>query len=198
MNRTDYIIKSKKLVTASDINKTIKNGAMVIANGVIKDIGNYDYIMEQYKELEVLDYSDFIVTPSLVDCHTHVLEYAPTSMFPVTKSTHLIGGVSLILKALESGITSLGEQICGHPESDLSKFEYLKAIKDLPIDIVFSICNITIGFENLVHFTGVTGSTPVSKEMLVDDKIILQLINGSDYPGENIFINATPANLEDE
>lgn len=193
-----FIIKSKKLVTASDINKTIKDGAMVIGNGVIKDIGAYDYIIEQYKELEVLDYSDYIVTPSLVDCHTHVLEYAPTSIFPVTKSTHLMGGISLILKVLESGITSLGEQICGHPESDFNKEDYLKTIKDLPIDIVFSICNITIGLENLVHFTGVTGSTPVSKEMLVDDKILFQLINGSDYPGENIFINATPANLNDE
>lgn len=198
MIKKNFIIKSKKLVTASDINKTIQNGAMVISNEVIKDIGTYDYIIEQYKELEVLDYSDYIITPSLVDCHTHVLEYAPTSIFPVTKSTHLMGGISLILKTLESGITSLGEQICGHPDSDFNRSDYLKSIKNFPIDIVFSICSITIGLENLVHFTGVTGSNPVSREMLVDDKILLQLINGSDYPGENIFINATPANLEDE
>ena len=194
----DFIIKSEKLVTASDINKTIYSGAMVIGDGIIKDIGTFDYIIEQYKELELLDYSDFTVTPSLVDCHTHVLEYAPTSIFPVTKSSHLMGSVSLIFRSLESGITSLGEQICGHPESDFNKGDYYEAIKDLPIDIVFSICSITIGLENLVHFTGVTGSTPVSKEMLVDDNILVQLINGSEYPGENIFINATPANLEDE
>ena len=153
MINKDFIIKSKKLVTASNINETIEDGAMVIANGVIKDIGTYHNILEKYTELEVVDYSDYIVTPSLVDCHTHVLEYAPTSIFPVTKSTHLMGGISLILKALESGITSLGEQICGHPESYFNKQDYLQAIKDLPIDIAFSICNITIGLEDLVHFT---------------------------------------------
>lgn len=151
-----YIVKSRKVVTASEINGSIENGAMVIENGKIKDLGEYSYIKDKYMDLEILDYSDYIITPSLVDCHTHLLEYASTSLFPVTHSTHLMGGVSLLLKALSSGVTALGEQICGHPQSDLKKDDYLKAIEGLPIDIVFSLSCISIGLENIVNFTGVT------------------------------------------
>lgn len=193
-----YIVKSRKVVTASEINGSIENGAMVIENGKIKDLGEYSYIKDKYMDLEILDYSDYIITPSLVDCHTHLLEYASTSLFPVTHSTHLMGGVSLLLKALSSGVTALGEQICGHPQSDLKKDDYLKAIEGLPIDIVFSLSCISIGLENIVNFTGVTGSKAVSHEVLVGENINIKLAVLSEYPGENLFINATPANFEEK
>ena len=37
----NYIVKARKIVTASHINGSIENGAMVIENGTIKDIGKY-------------------------------------------------------------------------------------------------------------------------------------------------------------
>jgi len=133
----------------------------------------------------------------LTVCHTHVLEYAPTSIYPVTKATHLMGAISLILKALSSGVTCLGEQICGHPDLDFAKNDYLEATKDLPIDIAFSVSSISIGLSNIAHFSGVTGSTAINAKMLLDDDVLDKTIEQSDYPGENIFINATPANLVD-
>lgn len=102
----------------------------------------------------------------------------------------------MLLRALSSGITALGEQICGHPNAEYNKEDYLKLVEDLPIDISFSLSTISLGLEDIVHFSGVTGICPITKEMLMDDTILKNLLEGSDYPGENIFINATPANFE--
>lgn len=196
MTLKEYILRADKVVTVSKKYGTLQDGAMVISGGKIIEVGSYTLIKSKYN-LDVLDFHDYVITPSLVDCHTHVLEYAPTSLFPVTGATHLMGSISLILKVLSSGITSLGEQVCGHPESDLGKIDYLAAVKDLPIDITFSLSSISIGLKEISHFSGVTGSKSLSKEMLISEDILNQLITQSDYPGENVFINATPANLED-
>jgi imidazolonepropionase-like amidohydrolase len=193
----DYLVRAGKLVTVSDKYKTLYDGAFVVVDGMIAEVGDYSILSERYKFLEVLDYSDYIVTPSLVDCHTHVMEYAPSSIFPVTESTHLMASSALILKALSSGITALGEQICGHPSVRYFKDDYLKVIEHLPIDISFSLSTITIGLPELAHFSGITGASAISKEMLLDEAIIKGLIENSEYPGENIFINATPANFEE-
>ena len=192
----EYLVRSKKLVTVSDKYRTIIDGAFVVKDGIITDIGNYSSLIYKYKDIKVLDYSQYTVTPTLVDCHTHVLEYAPSSIFPVTEATHLIGGTALLLRALSSGITALGEQICGHPNAKFLKEDYVELVEGLPIDINFSLSTISLGFENIVHFSGVTGTSPISRDMLMDNTILKKLLEDSDYPGENIFINATPANFQ--
>src|SRR5690606_9279759 len=113
------------------------DGSFVVNDGKIIEVGQYPIIRQKYPDLDVVDYSDYIITPSLVDCHTHVLEYAPSALFPVTEHTHLMGGFALILKALSSGVTGLGEQICGHPNTDFKKEDYLRLIEKMPIDIAF-------------------------------------------------------------
>ncbi|WP_097027154.1 amidohydrolase family protein [Clostridium peptidivorans] len=191
-----YIVRSGKLVTVSDLG-TIYDGAMVISDGKIKDIGGWNVIKDTYKDLKVFDYSNYVITPSLVDCHTHILEYAPGSIYPVTEATHLMGGESLLLHTLSSGITAIGEQICGHPECNLKFSDYKKYISNLPINISFSLNSISIGFDHIVHFTAITGSKAVEFEMLTNEYILGQMSELNEYPGENIFINATPANLKD-
>ena len=105
---------------------TIENGAMVIENGKIADVGTWERLEKQYPDLDVIDYSNYVITPSLVDCHTHLLEFAPTSLYPVTPETHFLAGKALLFDALSSGITALGEQICGHPLCDFSVMDYRK------------------------------------------------------------------------
>ncbi|WFA08441.1 amidohydrolase family protein [Tissierella sp. Yu-01] len=198
MKKKEYLVRAGKLVTVSQHHRTLYDGSFVVKDGKIIEVGQYPIVREKYPDLNVLDYSDYIITPSLVDCHTHVLEYAPSALFPVTENTHLMGGIALILKALSSGVTGLGEQICGHPNTDFKKEDYLRLIERIPIDIAFSLSTISIGLPELVHFSGITGSSIIDKSMLIDADTIKGLIVGSDYPGENIFINATPANFEDE
>ena len=191
----EYIVKSKKIVTISE-DKTIVNGAMVISEGKIIDIGKSDDIISKYKELEVEDFGDLVITPSFIDCHTHLLEYAPSTVYPVT--TYNIAQKALVLKALMSGVTTFGEQICGSPMTVSSVKDFKEIAKDLPVNIIFSCNSITIGFKDLVNFTSVTGNNSVDKDKLIEDETIMDLVENSDYPGENIFINATPANLTED
>lgn len=192
-----YIIRGKKIVTVSNIG-TIHNGAMLIANGRILDIGTWEQLHKTYPQVSVADYSNYVITPSLVDCHTHLLEFAPTSLYPVTPETHLIAGKAILFQALSSGITALGEQLCGHPFVDFSIEEYRKAVLDMPLDVSFATTSISIGFDNIAHFTAITQSRGVEKQELTDPALVQLIAQASDYPGENIFINATPANFTQE
>lgn len=192
-----YIVKSKKIVTVGKA-KTMINGAIAISEGKIIDIGNSDEIISKYKGLEVEDFGELVITPSFIDCHTHLLEYAPSTVYPVTNETYNIAQKSLALEALMAGVTTLGEQICGSPMTVSSVKDFKDIAKELPVNMVFSCNSITIGFENLVNFTSVTGNSSVGKDKLIEYDTIIDLVENSDYPGENIFINATPANLTDD
>lgn len=192
-----YIIKAKKIITVSSLG-TIEKGAMVIENGRIIDISNWEQIQSKYTSLDIVNVEEKIITPSLIDCHTHFLEFAPSSVYPVTSETHFLAAKSILLHALSSGITAVGEQICGHPVCDFSIEEYRNIGKDIPLHISFASTSITIGLPSSVHFTAITRSQPVNKEILINPRIIEKLADNSDYPGENIFINATPANFTTE
>ncbi|MDV4152612.1 amidohydrolase family protein [Clostridium sp. AL.422] len=192
--KNSYIVKSKKIVTVSKL-MTLLEGAFVVEGDVIKDIGYFKDITSKYKDLNVVDFGELVISPSLVDCHTHLLEYAPSTVYPVTDITYEMAQQALVLKGIMSGITAFGEQICGSPMYEISINEYKEKVKNMPADIVFSANSITIGFEELVNLTAVTGKKAVDKETLVNNEVIEKLAKYSDYPGENIFINATPANL---
>ncbi|WP_043932478.1 amidohydrolase family protein [Bacillus sp. EB01] len=189
-----YLVRGKKIVTVSHAG-TIHDGAMAIMDGKILEVGNWNEIRKRYPTLPVRDYSDFVITPSLVDCHTHLLEFAPSSLYPVTQVTHFMAGKAILLKALSSGITALGEQVCGHPLCNFSITDYKNAIKGLPLDVTFAATSISIGFEQMAHFTFVTQSRPVDQRTLSDPDLVKRIAAESEYPGENIFINATPANF---
>ncbi|WP_404452279.1 amidohydrolase family protein [Virgibacillus necropolis] len=189
-----YVIRGKKLVTVSE-KGTIYDGAMFIKDGKIIEVGSWTDFRHKYAETEVIDYSSYVITPSLVDCHTHLLEFAPTSLHPITNETHFLSGKAILLHALSSGITALGEQICGHPMCDFSIDEYREVVKDIPLDISFAATSISIGFKELTHFTSITKSSPVKQKDLSNFLLVKEMAQCSDYPGENIFINATPANF---
>lgn len=193
-----YIIKAKKIITVSK-KGTIDHGAMVVQNGKIMNISTWEKINQKYHQVPLLDYSDYIICPSLVDCHTHLLEFGPPSQFPITQETHLLAGKAILLNTLCAGITALGEQVCGNPICDLRVSELKRAAQDIPMDISFAASILSLGFKRLIHFTAVTGSTPVPREVLVSKEVLETLASENEYAGENIFINATPGNfLESE
>lgn len=184
-------------MTVSSIG-TIQNGAMLIEDGKISKIGPMDELHADFPAIDVHDYSEYVITPGLVDCHTHLLEFAPTSLYPVTPETHFIAGTGILFQALASGITALGEQICGHPLCNFTIADYRKNVKNFPINITFAAASISVGFEELAHFTSVTSSKNVKQSDLTSDVLVRKIAENSDYPGENVFINATPANFTAE
>lgn len=191
------MIRGKKIVTVSRLG-TIDNGAMVVEQGIIKDVGSWKVLRNQYPGLNTIDCSDFVITPSLVDCHTHLLEFAPTSLYPDASINHFVAGKALLFDALSAGITALGEQICGHPLCNFSISDYRQAVFDMPIDVSFATTSISIGFEDLAHFSALSQSRNIDKEELKDPALVRLIAQASDYPGENIFINATPANFTEK
>ncbi|WP_029267089.1 amidohydrolase family protein [Virgibacillus alimentarius] len=196
MNNT-YVVRARKIVTVTDTG-TINDGAMVINGGKITSIGQWSVVKKQFPSLPVVDYSDYVLTPSLVDCHTHLLEFAPSSLYPITAETQILAGKSILLNALTSGITALGEQVCGHPMSPFSMGDYRSVVKGLPMDISFAAVSISIGFSELAHFSAITKSKVIQKSDLIDPSYVHQLAKQNEYPGENLFINATPANFTEE
>src|SRR5699024_6117475 len=143
----------------------------------------------------IKDFSNSIVRPSLVDCHTHLLEFAPASLYPITQNTHFIAEKSVLVGPLTSGITAVGQQKCGHQASDSSIAHYRAECYDLPMDVLIAAASVFICFEELAHVTSVTRSEKVHLSDLSDPFLVKNISWQNEYPGENIFINATAANF---
>ncbi|KXH81868.1 amidohydrolase family protein [Sporosarcina sp. HYO08] len=189
-----YLIKAGELVTVSPLG-TIQNGGMVIDKGKIVAIDTWRQLEKRFPALPIVDYSNATITPSLVDCHTHLLEFAPSSLYPVTPATHFLAAKAILLKALSSGITAIGEQICGHPLCRFSVQDYREIVQGIPLDVSFATVSISIGFSEPAHFSAITQSRPITIDELKDPFLIRKIARESEFPGENIFINATPANF---
>lgn len=189
-----FACRAKKIITVSE-KGTIKDGVIIINYGKIESIGTYNELKSKLNDISLYDYSEKVVTPSLIDCHCHLLEYAPASLYPVTKETYLEAGRILLFNALLSGITAIGEQICGSPICNISIDDYMQIAKDSPIRVKFSLNTITIGTNDLPNYTCLHENEQVNKNILSDIKIVSEIANKNEYPGENVFINATPANL---
>lgn len=194
MNDNKFACWAKKIVTVSE-RGTIEDGVIIIDNGKIQDIGTYNELKDKLENICVYDYKDKVITPSLIDCHCHLLEYAPGSLYPVTKETYLEAGKVLLFNALLYGITTLGEQICGSPICGISIDDYMKIRDEVPLKISFSLNSITIGTGELSNYTCLHENNQVDKEILSNTEVVSQIAIKNEYPGENVFINATPANL---
>ncbi len=51
----------------------IENGAVVVKNNTVAWCGNSDDIPEQFRSLPTRDLNGHLLTPSLIDCHTHIV-----------------------------------------------------------------------------------------------------------------------------
>ncbi|MBS1516962.1 MAG: allantoinase AllB [Bacteroidetes bacterium] len=61
-----FVIKSRKVLTGGEIRKA----CILIENGVITDISDYNTV----SELEIRDYGEYVIMPSLIDTHVHINE----------------------------------------------------------------------------------------------------------------------------
>ena len=192
--RETYVVRANKIVTAGPLG-TIEQGALVVEDGILLRVIPEGELSSEERSLPFADFGKLTLTPALADCHCHLLEYAAGSLYPVAEPAHLLAGKALLLNALCSGVTALGEQICGHPACGLSVEEYRQAVEGLPLTVRFALCGITLGTEGAPHYSALTGSAPVEKYDLLSPQLLGDLVEGNDYPGENVFLNATPANL---
>ncbi|MFH1822062.1 MAG: hypothetical protein ABH852_06495 [Methanobacteriota archaeon] len=67
------LIKNGIIVTVNKKNQIIRDGAIYVEEGMIKDLGRTRELKKKYRADEVIDASRKIVLPGLIDAHTHML-----------------------------------------------------------------------------------------------------------------------------
>lgn len=66
------LIGNGRLVTRDNENKVYENGAVLIENDKIKDVGEYAELKEKYPEADFMDAKGKVIMPGLVNTHAHV------------------------------------------------------------------------------------------------------------------------------
>ena len=187
----DFLIHNAQILTLDD-QGIIDNGFLVINKGKIVQIGDGTPPGGTYEN--IIDADNMIVMPGLVDCHTHLMEYATIEIHHTYGSAQKIAAMANLLSALKSGIVALGEHHLGHPQLPQSFQGYKQIISDNPVDIKLASGCCFIGTDPLVLVSSTAPATVIEKEDLNRDMFV-DMAKKSDFPGENIFLNATVANL---
>ena len=65
------IIKANYLLTCNEAFEIIKDGAVVFDKKII-DYGKVDEIKEKYRDLEITEYKNSVIMPSLINPHVHL------------------------------------------------------------------------------------------------------------------------------
>lgn len=66
------LIGNGRLITHNKINPYIENGAVVIKNNVIIEVGYYEGLKEKYKGEEFIDAKGKVIMPGMINAHTHI------------------------------------------------------------------------------------------------------------------------------
>lgn len=70
------IIKGNLIDCAADCSlRIIKNGYLVLENGIIKGVYENDRLPDTYKNDEITDYKDALIIPGLTDLHIHAPQF---------------------------------------------------------------------------------------------------------------------------
>ena len=66
------IIGNGRVITRDEKNPYIENGAVVLNDNTIIDVGEYSLLKEMYKEEEFIDAKGKVIMPGLVNTHMHI------------------------------------------------------------------------------------------------------------------------------
>lgn len=105
-----------------------------------------------------------------------------------------MAGVANLLTALKAGIVAVGEHHLGHPELGQTTQEYFALKKELPMEVKLAAGCCFIGTEPMALTSATRPAQVLSKDELTAEEI-REMARNSEFPGENIFLNATVANL---
>lgn len=85
-------------VSEAESIRYIPDGLMVLENGLIKELGNYEDLREKYADIPIVAYPDMLIVPGFIDTHTHfpqaemiaaygeqLLEWLNTYTFPTER-----------------------------------------------------------------------------------------------------------------
>lgn len=187
----DLIIKNGRVLTM-DSSKEL-NKSILIKDGFIVDIVENN-VAEKLDAHHVIDASNMVVMPGLLDCHTHLCEYATEGVHHTIGKTQKIAALSNFLDCLKGGVTTLGDHHLGHPILSTPIKELKESSGETALTVKFATGTCCVGTEPLAYTSSLRPGSSLTFEDL-DDAHYAGLAAESEFPGENIFITATVANL---
>lgn len=187
----DLIIKNGRVLTMDSPRE--QNKSILIKDGIIVDIVDND-MAEKLDAHEIIDAAGLVVMPGLVDCHTHLCEYATEGVHQIRGKSQKMAAISNFLDCLKSGVTSIGDHHLGHPVLSTPIQVLKEAARDTVLTVKFATGTCCIGTEPLAFTSSLRPGSGVTFDDL-DNGHFAALAVESEFPGENIFITATVANL---
>ena len=187
----DLLITGAKVWTLDEKAGTLENGWLAAKDGHISGVGQ-GMPPETAAKLTV-DGRGLNLLPGLVDCHTHLMEYAAAEVHGARAQAQGMAAVANLLTALKCGIVATGEHHLGHPVLDMPMEDYKKLIAITPMASVVAYGCCRLGFEPKV-FTSCTRPGEAFTRDICGDEDYRRMARASDFAGENIFLNYTCAN----
>ncbi len=100
--RVKFIVNFKKNIS--------KDCGIVVENGIIKELGQFNKIYKSYNHKNIKDYSDYIAIPPVVNAHTH-LELSNLNKKNLNFNSHIEWVLSLIVEKRSKNETFLKKSI---------------------------------------------------------------------------------------
>ncbi|HHV83734.1 MAG TPA: amidohydrolase family protein [Tepidanaerobacter syntrophicus] len=188
----DLIIKNGNILTLDAPLKKNSN-CILIKNGIISDIVDCE-TAKNLQAQKIIDATGLTVMPGLIDCHTHLCEYATEGVHHTTGKSQKMAAISNYLDCLKSGITTVGDHHLGHPLLSTPLSELKHTARNIALAVKFTAGMCCLGTEPLSY----TSSLKPGSNLTFDDfndEHFAKLAVESEFPGENIFVTATVANL---
>lgn len=148
------IIGNGKIITNDSVNPYFENGAILIEDNVIKDVGNSGDIKIKYPQEEFIDVKDRVIMPGMICAHSHIYSaYArgmsvskPTSDFytilenlwwsldrKLTLEDVKLNALTTYIESIQNGVTTLIDHHSGPNSVTGSLFVIAEAAKELGI-----------------------------------------------------------------
>lgn len=188
------LVRAGYLVTVSD-RGVLDDGCVVIRGGRIDAVGRWDEIAPDHQHADSIDASGYVVTPGLIDPHTHNIEFGAGTTWNVGERAQLAGAASLVFDALAAGITALGEHVLGHFQFRRQVEEYRRFADTLPQRIKIAVGTCCVGTEPIAYLSSLEPGGSCDPHTLFDPDRLQKMAELNEFPGENCFVMSTPANL---
>lgn len=190
----DLIVEDAVVVTVTK--GTIKKGGIAVKEGKIAVVGTND-VLQKLPARERVAAQGMILCPGLVDCHTHLQEYATQGVHGAGRGGQFMAGVANAFTARKAGTVATGEHLLGHPvlTDPLEQYQKVGALFPGYVSVASGFC--VIGTEDLITVAS-TRPGQVMRIAEMTDREIQIMARKSDFPGESLFLNATVANLPRE
>lgn len=190
----DLVIHNARVITVSP-RGTMDRGAVAVRAGLIAAVGGPELVGAPARER--LNASGMTLAPGLVDCHSHLMEYATAGVHRVGPAGQAMAGVVNLFKSRLAGIVGNGEHHLGHPDLIQPTAVYFDLARRFPGKVRVAAGFCVLGTDPLVVTASVRPGQVLTLDGL-DLGLVEEAARHSEFPGENLFVTATCANLPPE